>query len=512
MANSMAAAHEKPNGRIHRPQSVQRRFLLLFTIAFVTFVAIATPVFWWYKYLDDRDDLLERIEELGKAQSTVLATSLWHLDHSSISLILQAIVADQDIVGAAVVDEFNKTLDAVGMTTADVESDAIQYTETTSIVFRNDNEEREIGKLSIYYSDIYLRASLWRNLVIELAFAAILLISALIIAQFANWQVIIAPIRRLADAVDNPRRGTTRVMVDWDTKDEIGSLIHAFNEMQAREQEFESELRAARDRLDLRVQERTAELRRAMEQAESANRAKSDFLASMSHEFRTPLNAISGISEMLLYVPSLREKTEKLEEYLNDIQSSSQHLTSLVDDVLDLARIETGKGQIVPEIFDADTTTRETINSFAGTINKTNASVIVTSHCDETHMFADPRSLRQVLLNLVGNSLKYGGEDVEVRVDIDRLEADDALQIVIADNGPGIGPDLLSVVGQPFIHAHSPYTKNSDMVGLHGAGLGLSIVCQLMEQNGGTIDITSDSESGTRIVTVWPCRQPEINI
>lgn len=506
MANGMAAAQEKSDARIRRQQSVQKRFLLLFSIAFVAFVAIATPVFWWYKYLDDRDDLLERIEELGKAQSAVLATSLWHLDHSSISLILQAIVADQDIAGAAVFDEFDKTLDAVGMTTAD--ADMVQYTATTPIVFKNENEKRKIGNLSIYYSDINLRASLWRNLVIELAFAAILLISALVIAQFANWQIIIAPIRRLADAVDNPRRGTTRVMVDWDTKDEIGSLIHAFNEMQAREQEFESELRAARDRLDLRVQERTAELRRAMEQAESANRAKSDFLASMSHEFRTPLNAISGISEMLLYVPSLRDKTDKLEEYLNDIQSSSQHLTSLVDDVLDLARIETGKGQIVPEVFDADTTARETINSFAGTISKTNASVVVTTHCGDAHIYADPRSLRQVLLNLVGNSLKYGGENVQVRVDIDRCKSGDSIEITVSDNGPGIGSDLLSVVGQPFIHAHSPYTKNSDTEGLHGAGLGLSIVCQLMDQNAGTIDITSDNESGTRVVTVWPCLQP----
>ena len=505
----MAVARNMTDFPIRRSQSVQKRFLVLFTIAFVAFVAIATPIFWWYKYANDRDDLFERIEELAKAQSNVLATSLWHLDHSSISLILQAIVADRDIAGALVVDEYDHALDAVGTTSVDALADLTLYIESTPIVFRNENTEREIGTLSIYYSDANLRSALWRNLVIELLFATILLISALIIAQFANWQVIIAPIRRLADAVDNPRRGTTRVMVDWDTKDEIGSLIHAFNEMQAREQEFESELRAARDRLDLRVQERTAELRRAMEQAESANRAKSDFLASMSHEFRTPLNAISGISEMLLYIPSLRDKTEKLEEYLNDIQSSSQHLTSLVDDVLDLARIETGKGQIVPELFDAEATVRETISSFAGTISKTNASVKTVCHSDDPTIYADSRSLRQVLLNLIGNSLKYGGENVEIMVDLSRNDGNGTMVITVSDNGPGIEPDLLAVVGQPFIHAHSPYTKNSDMDGLHGAGLGLSIVCQLMEQNGGSIDISSDSENGTKIVTTWMCHKPE---
>jgi len=164
----------------------------------------------------------------------------------------------------------------------------------------------------------------------------------------------------------------------------------------------------------------------------------------------------------------------------------------------------------VPEIFDADTTTRETINSLAGTINKTSASVVVTTHCDDAHIYGDPRSLRQVLLNLVGNSLKYGGDNVQVRVDIDRCKSGDAIEITVSDNGPGIGSDLLSVVGQPFIHAHSPYTKNSDMEGLHGAGLGLSIVCQLMDHNAGTIDITSDGESGTRVVTVWPCLKSAI--
>lgn len=504
MTETVSTASSNTDARIKRSQSVQRRFLLLFTIAFVAFVAIATPLFWWFKYINDQEALLDRIEELANTQSTVLAASLWHLDHNSIKLILQAIVADQDIIGVLVVDEFDKALDAVGTTSQDIETGGVQYVESTPIVFRSNNEERQIGTLSIFFSDGNLRTALWRNLVIELAFATILLISALIIAQFANWQIIVAPIRRLADAVDNPRRGTTRVMVDWDTKDEIGSLIHAFNEMQAREQEFESELRAARDRLDLRVQERTAELRRAMEQAESANRAKSDFLASMSHEFRTPLNAISGISEMLLYVPSLREKTEKLEEYLNDIQSSSQHLTSLVDDVLDLARIETGKGQIAAQNFDAEATVRETISSFAGTINKTKAVVAVQCDTADTVIHADPRSLRQVLLNLVGNSLKYGGTGVEITIRLHRPSADDMLVISVCDNGPGINPDLLDAVGQPFIHAHSPYTKNSDMEGLYGAGLGLSIVCQLMEQNGGSINISSDSETGTQIDTRWP--------
>lgn len=487
---------------------MQKRFLLLFSITFIAFVAIATPGFWWYKYLNDREALLERIGKLAVAQSTVLATSLWHLDHNSISLILRAIVADEDIVGVTVVDEFGQALDIVGATPDSVNKDGAEYVESTPIVFQNNAETREIGTLSIYYSDENLKEGLWRNLFIEIAFAAILLISAVVIAQYANWQVIIAPIRRLADALDNPRRGTTRVMVDWDTKDEIGSLIHAFNEMQAQEQQFESDLRAARDRLDLRVQERTAELRRAMEQAESANRAKSDFLASMSHEFRTPLNAISGISEMLLYIPSLREKPEKLEEYLNDIQTSSQHLTSLVDDVLDLARIETGNGQISAQVFDAETATKETINSFAGNISKTNATIDMINHCEDVLLYADPRSLRQVLMNLIGNSLKYGGDGVKILIELKAHSDENLMQVIVSDNGPGIPPELQSAIGQPFIHAHSPYTKNNDEDGLHGAGLGFSIVCQLMKMNGGEIEIISDSDNGTQIITIWPVASP----
>jgi signal transduction histidine kinase len=508
MVENTATDRKHQETRVKRSQSIQKRFLILFSITFIAFVTTATPAFWWYKYLNDRDALLERIEELAMAQSTVLATSLWHLDHNSISLILRAIIADQDIVGATVIDEFGQTLDDVGQTSGEVDSDGNEYVESTPIVFQNNDELREIGTLSIYYSDENLKAALWRNLIIEIVFAIILLISALIIAQFANWQIIIAPIRRLADALDNPRRGTTRVMVDWDTKDEIGSLIHAFNEMQAQEQQFESELRSARDRLDLRVQERTAELRRAMEQAESANRAKSDFLASMSHEFRTPLNAISGISEMLLYVPSLREKSEKLEEYLNDIQTSSQHLTSLVDDVLDLARVETGNGQITPQVFDAETAAKETISSFAGNIRKINATIDLVKNCDDALMYADPRSFRQVLLNLIGNSLKYGGNDVKVQIELNSHQDENTMELVVIDNGPGIAPDLQTAIGQPFIHAHSPYTKNNDEDGLHGAGLGFSIVCQLMQMNGGSIEIISDSKNGTKVVTIWPAATP----
>ncbi|OFW99613.1 MAG: hypothetical protein A3E78_00510 [Alphaproteobacteria bacterium RIFCSPHIGHO2_12_FULL_63_12] len=233
--------------------------------------------------------------------------------------------------------------------------------------------------------------------------------------------------------------------------------------------------------------------------AEEASRSKSEFLANMSHELRTPLNAINGFSEVMqseLYGPL---GNAKYHEYVSDILSSGQHLLELIDDILDMSRIEAGKLQLEPRRIELERTLEECARLVAK--RASDAGVALTASVGHAPaIFADPRAVKQVALNLLSNAVKFTPAGGEVTL---TAEADlDGVTIIVADNGAGIARENLLRLGAPFELVEDHFSKTRK-----GSGLGLALSKSLMELQGGILAIASQEGRGTVACAAFPRRR-----
>lgn len=227
------------------------------------------------------------------------------------------------------------------------------------------------------------------------------------------------------------------------------------------------------------------------ERAEAANRAKSEFLANMSHELRTPLNAILGFSEILksrLFGPL---GSEKYDEYAHDIHDSGKHLLNVINDILDMSKIEAGQMQIDRETIDLAPLIEETLRLTTIPAEQKNIRVIQAISSGLT-MHADRRAMKQVLLNLLSNAVKFTNEGGQVTLRARKVSG--AVMLTIADSGIGIPRSAIAKIGQPFEQVQSQYAKSKG-----GSGLGLAISRSLTILHGGRMRIHSEENKGTII-------------
>ncbi len=256
-----------------------------------------------------------------------------------------------------------------------------------------------------------------------------------------------------------------------------------------------SDLEASRRDLSETMRNYEIEKRRA----EEASRSKSEFLANMSHELRTPLNAINGFSEIMhseLYGPL---GDGKYREYVSDILSSGQHLLELIDDILDMSRIEAGKLALEPRRIELERILDECVRLVAKRAG--DAGVKLTASVGHAPpVFADPRAAKQVALNLLSNAIKFTAPGGEVTL---TAEADlDGVTVIVADNGAGISRDNLARLGQPFELIDGQFARTQK-----GAGLGLALSKSLMEMQGGILAIASQEGRGTVACASFPRRR-----
>lgn len=227
------------------------------------------------------------------------------------------------------------------------------------------------------------------------------------------------------------------------------------------------------------------------ERAEAANRAKSEFLANMSHELRTPLNAILGFSEMLLNHMFGPLGSDKYDEYAKDIFDSGKHLLNVINDILDMSKIEAGHIKLEREAIDLAPLIEETVRCMAIPA-ECKAIVIDREVSDGLILSADRRALKQVLLNLLSNAVKFTGEGGTVSLRARKHNG--AVTVSISDTGIGIPREALKKIGQPFEQVQSQYAKSQG-----GSGLGLAISRSLVLLHGGRIRVFSREGHGTTI-------------
>ncbi len=240
------------------------------------------------------------------------------------------------------------------------------------------------------------------------------------------------------------------------------------------------------------------ELEAASDELVKANLAKSEFLALMSHELRTPLNAIIGFSDMISHQVFGEIGDKKYLEYSNDIRHSGDHLLHLINDILDLSKIEAGKYQLEPTHFNLHAAITDAIRivSLAGQGGSSRIKLNLSD--DVGNLYADRRSFRQILINILSNADKYTpiGGDINVSAS---NNSDGSIDIRVADNGIGISETDIKHVLEPFGQSRQDSSLTHE-----GTGLGLPISKQLMELNGGTLSLTSEIGIGTTVHLHFP--------
>ena len=278
--------------------------------------------------------------------------------------------------------------------------------------------------------------------------------------------------------------------------------VFAWIEFRARRSLDETEgvlLALVRDITRAKLHEEELELARA--EAERVNLWKDRFLANVSHELRTPLNAIIGFAEMLGNEELSPKNPEKIREYAHIIETSGQHLLSVVNSILDMSKIEAGAFDLSPESFSLAALADSCCDMIRLKAERAGITVLRNYAPELEHIVADKRACKQILINLVSNAMKFTPSGGSISIDLQ--PEGNSLKILIADTGIGIAPKDLAQLGEPFFQASANYDRHFE-----GTGLGLSVVRGLIGLHGGTIALESAPGEGTLVSVRLPldCR------
>lgn len=356
----------------------------------------------------------------------------------------------------------------------------------------------EVGWYDLSLMDTHSLALIEDNLWVPILFGTAFLL-ALIITGQALHRWVLRPIAALQLSTDKIQRG------DFD----IDPPILGSRELDCLSQSFTSMAKFVRDsnrELENKVDERTQELHRAKEAAEAASQSKSAFLANMSHELRTPLNAIIGYSEMLQEEVSDLGQDDLLPD-LKKIQSSGQHLLGLINDILDLSKIEAGKMELHLETFDIPAMIHEVSATIHPLVQKSSNTLVLNCPDDFGVMHADLNKVRQGLLNLLSNASKFT-ENGLITLTVQRGVARSGKEIIslsVTDSGIGMSAEQMDKLFQAFTQADASTTRKYG-----GTGLGLSITRRFCELMGGDVQVASEPAKGSTFTIRLPAVVAEL--
>lgn len=367
------------------------------------------------------------------------------------------------------------------------------------------NSSGVLGKLAILFSHQTLINANDKAVDLGIATALTGMIVIAIIGIIIGY-LLTRRLDNLTEAATKIADGNLSASTSITGDDEVGTLGKAFNQMArnveklvAELRERESEMRAIQLDLENRIHERTAELAIARDEALAANHTKSLFLANMSHELRTPLNAICGYSELIAEIAE-EQGYDQVSGDIQNIYSAGNHLLSIVNNVLDLSKIEAGKMEFELREFHITDLIHEVVSSVKPLVEKNNNQFEIHFDDSITDMFTDETKVSQILINLIANAAKFT-ENGTITFTIKKHLQHNLALFTIEDTGIGINPQQINSLFEEFTQADSSTTRKYG-----GTGLGLALSKRICELLGGQIDVQSQLNKGTTFYIYLPIK------
>jgi signal transduction histidine kinase len=450
-----------------------------------------------------RSDLQRELIFLRSAFHDPLADYVWSLDLPGLQGIVDGMVRLPLIEGVLIADAQSGRVFAAAGEVGSGEG-LIGYTFSLHHRYADfDSEDDIVAWATIYRPANALVARAWPSIALILVAAMVKTFLLFVLFYVFSRRILQRPLVRLAEGVDHLSRNlddARPLAVTRGSGEEldqveaaVNRLVSALNQKKAESDRYAAALEGARDELEERVHLRTSELEGALIEAEDANRAKSRFLAMTSHELRTPLNAVLGFSE-LIRDAHFGPLEQRYRDYAADVNAAGQHLLEIINDMLDLTRLEAGRLEVHPrriEVF-------HLVKSLRQLVGERPRQHRVTLDFEvggiET-LWADETALRQMLLNLIGNAFKFTDPGGAILVAFERVPGGIAVRV----SDTGIGMDAMQVV-----EARRMFSQVADGRRTDGLGLGLPIVEGLVELHGGTMEIDSAPRHGTTVTLFFP--------
>jgi len=344
------------------------------------------------------------------------------------------------------------------------------------------------------------RALAW-NKAILIATWVITVFLAMVALYIIVRYVIVKPLEHLREVSDSISRGDTEMRAEISTNDEFEELAESFNRMLRHMTDAQAELRGLNVDLDAKVDE----LAQVNVQLYEMNRVKGDFLANMSHELRTPLNSIIGFSDVLQGIDSLSDKQKR---YARNIQKSGRLLLEMINDILDLAKMEAGKMEVRVSEFRIDAVIQAQCDMVRSLTEDKNIDLEVDVQPDTPPLYQDQVKVQQILTNLLSNAIKFTPEGGRITVSA-HMAKNGLLHMGVSDTGVGIAEEDREVIFEKFRQSKTVLGDDGLTREYSGTGLGLSIVKEMCKLLGGEIHFSSELGKGSTFTVTLPWTRPE---